>query len=163
MHLFLITSAVFAVALVVHLSLWRVRMPRHHTSALLVIFALVFSLAILVLLDRTPDWPDRLRIAFLYLAASLCYVITYSAIEGDSPTLSLMRLLDARGGKGLPTTEVDHFLARRPFVKARLAALILSGHVREEGGRYRLAGPPSLPFQIILGFRKLYGPIAKGG
>lgn len=163
MQLFLLTAAVFAVALIVHLILWRVRMPRHHTSALLIIFALVFLLAIPVLLGAVPTWPDRLRIALLYLAASLCYVITYSAIEGDSPTLSLMRLLDQHGKEGMPARDVDHFLAQRPFVKARLAALILSGHVREEGGRYRLAGPPSLPFQVILGFRKLYGPIAKGG
>lgn len=163
MALFLITAAVFLVGLVVHLILWRVRMPRHHTSALLVIFAVIFLLAIPVLLGAVPAWPDRLRIALLYLAASLCYVITYSAIEGDSPTLSLMRLLDHKGDAGLPVAEVDHFLARRPFVKARLSALILSGHVREEGGRYRLAGSPSLPFQVILGFRKLYGPIAKGG
>ncbi len=163
MHLFLLTAAVFVLALIVHFILWRVRMPRHHTSALLIIFAVVFALAIPLLLGAAPGWPDRLRIALLYLAASLCYVITYSAIEGDSPTLSLMRLLAQKGDTGLPAAEVDHFLARRPFVKARLAALILSGRVREEGGRYRLAGPPSLPFQIILGFRKLYGPIAKGG
>lgn len=163
MQPFLLTAATFAAALIVHLILWRVRMPRHHTSALLIIFALVFLLAIPVLLLVPLAWPDRLRITLLYVAASLCYVITYSAIEGDSPTLSLMRLLDHQGEKGLPLSEVDCFLAARPFVKARLAALILSGHVREESGHYRLAGPPSLPFQVILGFRKLYGPIAKGG
>lgn len=163
MPLFLLTAAVFVAALVVHLVLWRIRMPRHHTSALLVIFAVVFLLAIPVLLTAVPMWPDRMRMALLYLGASLCYVITYSAIEGDSPTLSLMRLLDRNGAGGMPKADVDHFLAERPFVKARLAALILSGHVREEGGHYRLAGPPSLPFRVILGFRKLYGPIAKGG
>lgn len=163
MQLFLIAAAVFVAALILHLIVWRVRLPRHHTSALLIIFALVFLVAIPVLLNVPLSWPDRLRIGVLYVAASLCYVITYSAIEGDSPTLSLMRLLAHQAGKGLPVDEVDHFLAQRPFVKARLAALILSGHVREENGRYQLAGPPSLPFQVILGFRKLYGPIAKGG
>lgn len=163
MQLFLATAALVVAALIAHLFVWRVRMPQHHTRALLIIFALILCGAIPFLLGLPFGWPDRLRIVLLYLGASLCYVITYSAIEGDSPTLSLMRLLEQKGEAGISATEVNKFLLKRPFVKARLTALILSGHIREEAGRYRLAGPLSLPFQIILGFRKLYGPIAKGG
>jgi hypothetical protein len=72
-------------------------------------------------------------------------------------------LLAEKKDAGLPADEIGDFLSQRPFVKARLATLVHSGLVRKEGDRYLINGQPSLPFRIILGFRKLYGPISKGG
>jgi hypothetical protein len=74
-----------------------------------------------------------------------------------------MNLLAEKKDEGLPLDEIDEFVLQRPFVKARLAALTHSGLIRKENDIYILSGRPSLAFRIILGFRKLYGPITKGG
>ena len=163
MTVFLTTGALFLIALIFHLILWRVRLPKNHIRTLLILFSLVFGLWLLASMTGDLSMGEHLQIALYYAAVSLCYVITYSAIEGDSPTLSLMLHLFHHGVEGIRVEEVVTFLAQRPFVKARIAALETSGLVREQNGNYVIAGKPSLFFRIILGYRKLYGPVSKGG
>ena len=163
MRVFVTVIALVAVALVAHLIIWRIKLPKAQIKALLVIFGIVFCAWFAADGARLLPMVEALQIGLCYTAVCLSYVITYSAIEGDSPTLSLMRVLAARRTEGLSAAEVSEFLAQRPFVKARIAALIASGQVREENGRYVIAGKPSAFFRVILGYRKLYGPISRGG
>jgi len=163
MRVFCISTLLLVLAWVTHLIVWRIRLPKHHIQALLVVFALVFSGWLVVAFAWQVSWLELIRIALFYATMALCYVITYSAIEGDSPTLSLMRVLTKNGSEGLSQAGMDDFVLQRPFVQTRLAALVHSGLVREVDGGYVLDGTPSLFFRLILGFRKLYGPISKGG
>ena len=163
MRVFLISSSLLALAWAAHFVVWRVRLPKHQIRALLVVFALVFSGWLLMAVVWEISRLELAHIALFYVSMALCYVITYSAIEGDSPTLSLMRALSKKDGEGLSEAEMEEFVAQRPFVKTRLAALVHSGLVREENGFYVLCGKPSLFFRVILGFRKLYGPVSQGG
>lgn len=163
MQIFLITSALFAVSLATHLIIWRVRCPDQQIRALLIIFAAVFGLWLAGGRMFSMTIVDVLHVALFYLSISLCYVITYSAIEADSPTLSLIRFLADAKTQGRSMDEIRRFMALRPFVRARLAALARSGLIREEGSRYVAVGQPPLSFRVILGFRRLYGPISKGG
>lgn len=166
MQILLTTSVLLAVAWVLHILLWKIRLPRHQIPSLLLISSAV--LAAWIMLDRSGllskvSALEACQTVLLYGASSLCYVITYSAVEGDSPTLSLTRLLADRKNAGLPQEDVEGFLAARPFVKARLAALIHSGLIREEAGKFCIAGRPSLSFRLILAYRKLYGSVSRGG
>jgi hypothetical protein len=104
-----------------------------------------------------------LHVCLFYVSLAFYYVITYSAIEGDSPTLSLIRHLNASGGRGISSAELHEFLEARPFIKARITALMHDGLLREENGRYFVAGRGSLFFRLILAFRRLYGSIERGG
>jgi len=163
MRILLTSIFLLAGAWAIHLLIWRIRLPKHHIPALLGIFAIFLCGWVGIAITRGVPLPNLVSALMLYGSMSLCYVITYSAIEGDSPTLSLIRELDKAGKKGLGPNEIERFVADRPFVKTRLDALIHSGLVRKETERYRICGRPPLFFRVILGFRKLYGPIAKGG
>jgi hypothetical protein len=163
MIVFLTAVGLFLLAFAVHLVSWRTRLPKHHIKALLLIFAVVSLLWLPVALICAFGFFRILHVALFYGSMSLCYVITYSAIEADSPTLSLVRFLAEAKEAGRSLGEVGDFMASRPFVRARLAALVLSGLIREEGGRYAAVGNEPFSFRVILGFRKLYGPISRGG
>ena len=110
----ILTIAVFAllVAWCLHLAAWRVRLPKSQLKALLLIFVSVWS--VVVAASLAAGWPIRAVIEFLYFSliywsAALCYVITYSAMEGDSPTLSLTRHLHRRGEEGVSHKEIETF------------------------------------------------------
>ena len=110
----ILTIAVFAllVAWCLHLAAWRVRLPKSQLKALLLIFVSVW--AVVVAASLAAGWPIRAVIEFLYFSliywsAALCYVITYSAMEGDSPTLSLTRHLHRRGEEGVSHKEIETF------------------------------------------------------
>jgi len=169
--LFPAAGALF-IAWIVHLVIWRWRLPKAQLKALLVIFAVVWAIAALLFLTGfvgVGAFAAGWLVAFLYFSliywsAAFCYVITYSAMEGDSPTLSLTRHLHRRGEEGVSHEEIEHFFRQRPFVGARVKALVTDNIFVEEEGGYRLSPGSYLFFRVILGYRRVvFGPIKSGG
>lgn len=163
----------FVVAWAAHLLLWRVRLPKGQLKTLLVVFFVTWCCAAFV--AWLGDWrlvrfsDGQTIVGFLYLclfywSAALCYVITYSAMEGDSPTLSITRHLHRNGVAGVSHDEVEEFFRERPFVGARVKALVADNIFMEESGGYRLASGKYLFFRVILGYRRVvFGPVKAGG
>ena len=126
----LLVGALFAV----HLVWWRVALPRRQRAVLLVLFlggGIVLAPLVAWLvgsLGFAPlSWVEWLNVALAVVAFALAYVVTYSALEADSPTLSLVRHIAAAGRRGLAEAELGEFMASRPFVGARLTALVDEG------------------------------------
>jgi hypothetical protein len=157
----------FAGAWAIHFLVWRVRLPKSQLKALLLIFSSVW--AVVVAASLAAGWPIKAVVEFLYFSliywsAALCYVITYSAMEGDSPTLSLTRHLHRRGEEGISHDEIEEFFRQRPFVGARVKALVTDNVFIEEQSGYRLSAGRYLFFRVILGYRRIvFGPIKSGG
>jgi hypothetical protein len=172
MMLLAFASACLFTAWLVHLVLWRLRLPEAQLKALLVIFAVVWAVAALSFLTGfvgfgsfAAGWlVGFLYFCLIYWSAAFCYMITYSAMEGDSPTLSLTRHLHRRGEEGVSHEEIEEFFQQRPFVGARVKALVTDNvFIKEEGG-YRLSPGSYVFFRVILGYRRVvFGPIKSGG
>jgi hypothetical protein len=165
-----ITLAAFftlLVAWLLHLALWRVRLPKAQLKTLLIIFFFVWAVVVVALcLGETTFFGvlGFLYFSLIYWSAAFCYVITYSAMEGDSPTLSLTRHLHRKGAAGISHEEVEEFFRQRPFVGARVKALVTDNIFMEESTGYRLASGRYLFFRLILGYRRVvFGPIKSGG
>lgn len=170
-YLFVSAGALF-IAWIVHLAIWRWRLPKGQLKALLVIFAVVWAIAALLVLTGflgfgsfAAGWfVGFLYFCLIYWSAAFCYMITYSAMEGDSPTLSLTRHLHRRGEEGVSHDEVEEFFRQRPFVGARVKALVTDSIFVEEEGGYRLSPGSYVFFRVILGYRRVvFGPIKSGG
>ena len=169
--LFLAAGALF-IAWIVHLAIWRWRLPKAQLKTLLVIFAVVCvftALSVLAGVAGAASFAAGSLVGFLYFcliywSAALCYVITYSAMEGDSPTLSLTRHLHRKAAEGVSHEEIEEFFRQRPFVGARVKALVMDNIFIEESGGYRLASGSHLFFRLILGYRRVvFGPVKAGG
>jgi len=143
------------------------RLPKSQLKALLLIFIIVW--AVMVVASFAGGWLIKAVVEFFYVSliywsAALCYVITYSAMEGDSPTLSLTRHLHLSGEEGVSHEEIEEFFRQRPFVGARVKALVADNIFVEEVGGYRLSPGSYLFFRVILGYRRIvFGPIRSGG
>ena len=170
MIVFILTAGTLLAAFLCHLAWWWVRVPVHQLRVLLVVFGLFFVASSGLVVMR-PAWTNSdhvwlvwLYFAVFYWAAAFCYVITYSAMEGDSPTLSLTRELARRGEQGMTREDLEEFFAARPFIGARIAALVKDGVLVSEEGGYRLAPRSYWFFRLILGYRRLmFGNIKDGG
>ena len=165
-----ITLAAFftlLVAWLLHLALWRVRLPKAQLKTLLIIFLLVWAAVVIALCLSEAAFSGVLGFLYfslIYWSAAFCYAITYSAMEGDSPTLSLTRHLHRSGDKGIPHEEIEEFFRQRPFVGARVKALVTDNVFIEQEGGYRLSPGSYLFFRVILGYRRVvFGPIKSGG
>lgn len=144
----------FLCAFVVHLGVWRVRVPARQRRALVVLFAGVFAGAAVLgaLADNAggaagrsawlPAGPWGLifsAVCFASLAAG--YIALHIGLEVDSPTLTLVKWIDTGGAHGVTESELEVAVRMERFVRSRVTRLADDGQVVEECGRYRIAAP----------------------
>jgi hypothetical protein len=169
----LFALGLFALCLIVHILWWRLACPRRHRRSLVLLFSAFFlgALCLSQLISRSDccswladlSFLDWVTIAFLYGSLFLCYVITYPAIEADSPTLSLMFTLSQRGAAGMTHEEVRGFLERHRFINARIGALVTDGFLVESDGLLTLSDRRFLLFRLLLLYRRVILGIRTSG
>lgn len=145
MAAFAFALTLFLLALALHVAWWRCRLPRHHTAALLAVFALPPLPAGALWFAGCRfglGWPDLPGIALFYTAAAVCYLITYAGVEETSPTLVIIRTLEQAGERGCYRAELDPCITDERFITPRLAALRRDGLVTptSDGARLTPAG-----------------------
>ena len=171
MSVFVAIVLLLGALFVVHLIWWRIALPRRQRAVLLGLFligGLALAPAVALLLEwlgiGALSFVQWLNVGLAVVAFALAYVVTYSALEADSPTLSLVRHIAAAGRRGLAEAELGEFMASRPFVGARLTALVDEGMVYEKEDRILLAEHPYTLFRMVLFHReKVLGLSSHGG
>ncbi len=133
----------FGFAWLLHLLWWRCRLPRNHTGALLVVFAVAPPAAILLWMACGSPYIVGLRdlpgVALLYLGAVGCYLIAYTAIEETSPSLAIFSALQAAGSAGCSREELSTVITDSNFIKPRLDALRRDGILMAAADGYMLS------------------------
>jgi len=145
MNVLLAGAGLFATSFLVHLVYWRISIPRRQTSALLVLFfatalvafvldAILFGGAVL---DLHGFW-QVLHAGLLYTSLTLVYVILYSALENESPTLAIVEHVAASGDEGCTAAEVRRAVGRSNPVARRINLLASGSLVVRADDRYAL-------------------------
>jgi len=147
-----------------HLIVWKVRVPERQVRALLKIFiySLLAGLFMLRLTDSTLIAADYLYISLFVLSAAAAYIITYPALEADSPSLAIVSRIAAAGPRGLSDDEIYHEMGNDILVTPRIRDLLDEKLVRIRDGKYRLTRSGSLFVGIFIFYRGLLN-LNKGG
>ena len=125
--------ALFLLAFLAHLALWRVHLPRHHIAVLLRLFAGVLAAGTLAfpllparvfLLGAPPPRTaaELLHVGVIFVALALAWIVTYTALPVDSPSLTMLLSIAAAGPAGLPAAELEQLLTDEVLVRPRVAA-----------------------------------------
>jgi hypothetical protein len=161
MNLLLTIALLLGTTFAVHLVWWRVRLPKRQRAVLLLLFfggGVLLSPLVAVVLQAAElpplSWIQWLNVALAVLSVALAYVVTYSALEADSPTLSLVRRVAQSGPAGVSLGQLEDFMNERPFVAARLSALLEEGMLLERDEHYFLAEHPYTLFRLVLSHRR---------
>ena len=165
--------ALFAGAFLLHLARWRMAPPVATTRALLVTFVfgilagfvLVLGLASLLpgLADRLPADPFGLvQAVLLSLAFAAGYVMTYPAIEVESPTLVMIQAIARRGDTGLARATLFEQLNDEVLVAPRVRDLVREGLAIERDGRLHLSARGRRLATWFLVWRRVLGA-SEGG
>jgi len=148
MSAFFTALALFLLSFAVHVLVWRVRLPKNHTRALILIFALVPLGAALALVLAQPSLgrpvlalADLPGIALFYAGATGCYLIVYTGVEEDSPSVLIVRALESAAERGCSRAELSALVAPERFVQARFSALERDRFVAAAGTGNRLTAP----------------------
>lgn len=152
-------------AFLVHVALWRWRVPRQAIATLMRIFVGALVAAICAGWAWVPafGWGESAYVAAFIVAAALAYIVVYTTIQYDSPTLALVNWVLAGGETGRRAGEIDSFIQAHPFVLSRLAELERARLVVRQDDGLRLVKKSHLLLEIGELYRRLMGRSTRGG
>jgi len=160
----------FTVFLAAQLVLWRLWKPAWQ-------YAVLPGLALLVLVaamgisrafapSTSPFLPSSIfdygNFVVLYAALVLAYFVTYPAVQADSPSMTIVLLIDRAGPGGLAREELAKALDNQSLVLPRLEDLVAGNLVRLEQGRYVINSSGALLAGVHVRYRRLL-KMEKGG
>jgi hypothetical protein len=161
-----------ALAFVVHLIGWRVRLPRRHTRTLLILFLGIPAAFVLLAPLLPPPAAQSLHLpvgtaqyaqVLLFAAAmGLGYIISYSAVEADSPSLVIAGAIADAGPEGLAEAALFEMVSDDVLVKPRVADLLRDGHIRQAAGGFEITRKGRKFVRIFILARRILGA-EKGG
>ena len=105
---------------------------------------------------------DYWNFLMLYVALTLAYMITYSAVQADSPSMSILLMIDQAGGRGATAPELRSALNDQVLVVPRLNDLLVGRLAVLEKGRYTVTPNGSFLAGIYIAYRALL-KMEKGG
>lgn len=147
MAIFSIAAILFFVAFGLHLVWWRIRRPKRSGQLLIVLFVVSISLTWVCLVAVSIAVPAMtaitpagaagwLQALLLALGGGAAYVMTYPAIEVESPTLVIVDALAQSGAEGISIGEFTAAMDNDFLVRDRIDDLVAEGLVRCENGLY---------------------------
>lgn len=151
---------------VLHVIVWRIKPPLRQTRGLLIIFFGSYLIGMLFW-NRIPGAPglssfaEYLHSLLLFASLALGYIITYSAIEAESPTLTMIRALQSRGG--MTPGEFSTLMSDEVLVSPRLKDLLRDGLAELREGRYAITPKGARFINIFVFYRGLMSAPKKGG
>ena len=170
MKILIYSFVYFTFAFIIHFIFWKVKLPKRQTKALLVIFfsTLVAGFFITNLGSGYYNFlsqftiAEYLHISLFFISLTLAYMITYSAIEVDSPSLIMIMTIADAGPNGLDENEFKRILNDSFLIKPRLKDIILDKMAYLDNGKYKLTPKGILFARIFIVYRKLLNA-PKGG
>lgn len=167
------TIILFTVAFFIHLIIWKICLPRNQTRALVLIFSAILIFGILLLkisLDQVNAFDlvifktiyGYLQLCLLFVSLTLAYIVTYSGLEVDSPSLVMVMKIAQAGPHGLNKNILEANMNDDLLVLPRLRDLLSARMVYLDRGKYKLKGAGLLVARIFVVYRKLL-KLEKGG
>lgn len=165
--------AVFVLALAAQVVIWRWRRPGGQYAALLALHVAAVVAATAAFVAAPSLAPAAARalpltlfeyanFLVLYVALLVAYATTFSAVQADSPTMSILLRVEDAGGRGVSRQDLLAALTDQILVIPRIDDLVTGGLVRREAGRYVIGSRGALFAGVIASYRGLLG-MERGG
>ena len=142
MSALLIAIGAFVGFVAVHVIVWRLHRPRtqYVTLGALWLAVLVGALGIAHLTLPRGDVPalhgvDYANLVMLYVALALPYFTTYSAVQADSPAMTVLLRIDRAGPAGVSPQELRRRIDNQHLVLPRVDDLLRAGLISRDGER----------------------------
>lgn len=173
MNVFVPGIFLFCLSLISHIIVWKIYLPKRQTKVILQIFfgVLVVGLfvfwavphAVLALGLYAPEgFLEYLHISLFFISLTLAYMITYSAIEVDSPSLVMVITVAKAGIDGLDKEEFEKMMTDDFLVVPRVRDLVNDKMVYTDAYGYKLTAKGFLMARLFVLYRRLLNA-QKGG
>jgi hypothetical protein len=159
------SAALFTGCMIVQIAIWRIHRPKTYRVwlPLLVGIFLIAGPAVEWRLTRTAAIAELLAVLLLHGAVSCVYIIGYTLLSSFSPSIEILKLLEATPA-GLRREDI-----RIPYLDTavggnRVITLVDDGMIQADGDRVRLGSGGQVLAALVLFYRHTIGlPDGAGG
>jgi hypothetical protein len=166
MYVLLLSTILFAVAFAIHVAIWRTRVPIHQAMTLVIISVTVMAVGVAVAATEVQSDlpPGRLVLSvMLYCSLILVYLVLFSAVESESPTLTMIELVSRAKKTGVKRETLLAAAAQGSFAATRLHQLLESGLAIKHHDRILPGRRGRFFVDFVLAYRRLLGRASAGG
>ncbi len=157
----------FIASIVIQLIVLRIRVVGRQMTFLFKVFVIVLVLGVssnslLKYLNLIPDnrllsIPETVHLILFFISMFLAYLLAYSAVEADSPSLLITMTIYRAGSEGIEEGQLMKSLDMDRFFESRVTRLIEDRMIEKSDGRYRVAPKGRMAMNIVVGYRRLMG------
>jgi hypothetical protein len=156
----------FLGAFLIHLLIWRLHKPEASLKVLLAIFLVVIVAGLAALyfgrnaiysigLAGLPNAAAYLHVLVFSVSMALAYIVIYTLIEWDSPTLTIVNMIARAGKRGVGTAKLVKLAENLPSIESRMQSLIRSNVIVEKDGRYVVSPGRHIFYRSVLYYSRL--------
>jgi hypothetical protein len=160
-------AGLFVLAFAAHVAWWRRGRPRRSGQTLICLLTVVILVGWAIAIAATAasgvttavpqDTFAWLQALVLALALAASYVMTYPALEIESPTLVIIEVIAQRGTRGIEVDEFHRRLNDSVLVLPRIQDLLDEGLAVLSDGRYQATAKGLMLVRVFVAWRKILG------
>lgn len=165
--------AIISLSFIIHFLIWKIRLPARQGKAILFIFGCttVLFLATSIFFAATSmntgkylpvSIIDFMHVILFVASVTMAYIITYTAIEADSPSLVMVQVIAEKGEKGLESDVFNSLMTDEILVIPRVKDIIRDKMAYIEKEKYHLTSKGNFMAKLFIIFRSLLDA-QKGG
>jgi hypothetical protein len=123
-----------------------------------------FSLSLKALGFSSPSTlAECIHIALFFTSLTFAYIVTYTALQVDSPSITMVMQIDNAGPDGYGIMAFTKMMTDDILVKPRIRDLVTAELACVDGDKYRLTRKGILLAGVFIYYRKLMNYHSKGG
>ena len=165
--------SLFFISLSLHIFIWRFSIPRNQRRTLLIIFILILVLGMssIIIIDTIIGLfkintsillIQVIHIVLLYTGLTLAYIVTYSALEVDSPSLVIINII-VNNKEGISVKDLYRNLTDDMLLKPRLEDLSKENMAIKIDDIYYITQKGANMARLFNSYRKILNISASGG
>lgn len=173
MRILLPGISAFMVSFVVHLIVWRIKVPNKQVRVLFGIFFFVPAMILIVYwiglffglfeVKTAITFGEYLQIFILCVSLTQAYIATYPALQADSPSLLIILKIAEARSDGLDPESLNQKVNDDVLIIPRIRDLADEHVIYLDGDTYKLTKKGYIVAGLFDFYRKLLGESQKGG
>jgi hypothetical protein len=174
MNVMMVGFLLFAIAFLLHLIIWKIRIPDNPARTIVIIFVLILAAGVLILrytvLDNSMagslallNFGECLHVALIFMSFLSTYYFVYGTLVDESPSMFTILNVTKAGEKGLPEKALTELITDDLFIKPRMVYLVGERMVCLQEKKYRLNSKGKKFIGMIKFFQNLMKLSIKAG
>lgn len=161
----------FFCCLIIHIIIWRIKVPLISSFVLLVIFLVIpFIFSVFVIKDiwhikdtLSLNTVEVMGIMLLHFSLSSAYIAGYPAVRAVSPTLDIILMIESSKYKKMTEEELKRNFTDKRLVHARIDDLRTYHLISEKDDIFKLTFVSKIIVVVFILYRKILGlPMGEG-